>query len=642
LFFLFKRIDDIAYFISFSDIAEFGYFTVDNNDNYSNVRWYSFEDIRNKTDNIKDNETSSVNYPSIKGVVDYVDEGHEVIVNALLNLEERKQNNLTFDDVPTADSDNPVKSKGIKKELNTLDKSIQDINNVIPSGTSSNNKLINESQKGAANGIASLGPNGKVLGEQLNFTFRGRINASMINDNSLEAGMYSIIGQNISGIFNNANGCLIQISDEYHTQILCVGRAPGTAEGTVVETFVRRYLNSANSWTEWSNSLRSYYTKTQIDSLIQTINQFKYEIYASLQDITNPKSNVLYLIGPTGEGVDKYEEYVYVINDFQKIGDTSIDLTNYVTTTTLMALLEGKQDVLTFDATPTVNSSNPVTSGGVKTAIDNIKVFKVIYGETRFEDTVDAYNAGKFIYAEDENGIVYNLYQAVKEDNNIVEFAFINLYGDGNDIAWFEYQPSGFSELNNSSWEERIEDLHTIRSGAAAGATAYQKPSAGIPIDDIAQGVIPDVSNFITRSVNDLTNYYLKDDTYTKAEVRGLISAIQQFHYEIYASLQDITTPATNVLYLIGPSGSGNDRYEEYVYANDDFQKIGDTSIDLSGYVTTQALNTALANYITSTDLATLLSGKQDKIDATHKLNADLVDDSNSNNKFVTITFRQF
>jgi len=95
-------------------------------------------------------------------------------------------------------------------------------------------------------------------------------------------------------------------------------------------------------------------------------------------------------------------------------------------------------------------------------------------------------------------------------------------------------------------------------------------------------------------------------------------------------------------LYLIGPSGSGNDKYEEYVYANNAFVKIGDTSIDLSGYVTTQALNTALANYVTSTDLATLLSGKQDKIDATHKLNADLVDDSNSNNKFVTITFRQF
>lgn len=36
-----------------------------------------------------------------------------------------------------------------------------------------------------------------------------------------------------------------------------------------------------------------------------------------------------------------------------------------------------------------------------------------------------------------------------------------------------------------------ISDLETIRSGAARGATAYQKPSAGIPASDIAKGVIP-------------------------------------------------------------------------------------------------------------------------------------------------------
>jgi hypothetical protein len=76
-----------------------------------------------------------------------------------------------------------------------------------------------------------------------------------------------------------------------------------------------------------------------------------------------------------------------------------------------------------------------------------------------------------------------------------------------------------------------------------------------------------------------------------------LIGSIQQFHFEIYPSLQDITTPATNVLYLIGPTGSGSDKYEEYVYANSDFQKIGDTSIDLSNYVTTQALNSALQQF---------------------------------------------
>ena len=39
--------------------------------------------------------------------------------------------------------------------------------------------------------------------------------------------------------------------------------------------------------------------------------------------------------------------------------------------------------------------------------------------------------------------------------------------------------------------QDTISDLETIRSGAARGATAYQKPSTGIPASDIAKGVIP-------------------------------------------------------------------------------------------------------------------------------------------------------
>lgn len=168
-----------------------------------------------------------------------------------------------------------------------------------------------------------------------------------------------------------------------------------------------------------------------------------------------------------------------------------------------------------------------------------------------------------------------------------------------------------------------------VQSSLAKADTAYQKPSTGIPASDIASGVIPDVSQFITRSVNNLVNYYLKSETYTKAEVQGLIAAINQFHYEIYPSTSAVTNPQGNVLYLIGPTGTGADKYDEYVYVNNTWVKIGDTSIDLSGYVTTQALNAALAsysttsqmnnaiaaalaNYTTTADLNTLLAGKQD------------------------------
>lgn len=181
----------------------------------------------------------------------------------------------------------------------------------------------------------------------------------------------------------------------------------------------------------------------------------------------------------------------------------------------------------------------------------------------------------------------------------------------------------------------------------------YTFPAGGIPKTDLSSSVqdsldladtaIQDISGkqdiatldadvaalgFVKNTVNDLLNYYLKTETYTQAEVNALISGMSGFTYEIYASLSDITSPAHNVLYLIGPTGSGSDKYEEYVYPVNDFVKIGDTSIDLSGYVTTSDLNTALADYTTTTDLTMLLAGYQTKIDANNKLDYSLLDNT--------------
>ena len=95
-------------------------------------------------------------------------------------------------------------------------------------------------------------------------------------------------------------------------------------------------------------------------------------------------------------------------------------------------------------------------------------------------------------------------------------------------------------------------------------------------------------------SVTPYTNI-TSSNLYTKTEVDNLIGAIDQFRYEIAASTSAVTDPQSNVLYLIGPTGSGSDKYEEYVYANNTWTKIGDTSIDLSGYQPKDADLTAIA-----------------------------------------------
>lgn len=116
------------------------------------------------------------------------------------------------------------------------------------------------------------------------------------------------------------------------------------------------------------------------------------------------------------------------------------------------------------------------------------------------------------------------------------------------------------------------------------------------------------LQSYAELDTTDLLNYYLKSDSYSQSEVNDLIAGLTNFHYEVYASLSDVTSPSTSVLYLIGPSGSGTDQYSEYVYSasNQDFILIGTTEIDLSGYVTTSDLATSLADYTPTSSLATV------------------------------------
>lgn len=54
----------------------------------------------------------------------------------------------------------------------------------------------------------------------------------------------------------------------------------------------------------------------------------------------------------------------------------------------LLNVIAAKQDVLTFDTTPTANSTNPVTSGGVKAALD--QKADTLHGHTSIQDEEDA------------------------------------------------------------------------------------------------------------------------------------------------------------------------------------------------------------------------------------------------------------
>lgn len=128
---------------------------------------------------------------------------------------------------------------------------------------------------------------------------------------------------------------------------------------------------------------------------------------------------------------------------------------------------------------------------------------------------------------------------------------------------------------------------------ASADTLGGVKVGAGLAIN---QGVLSatgggtadsvDWANVQNRptKVSEFTN----DSGYqTASQVNSLISNaiadIQGIEYSIVTQLP--STGEAGVIYLISNSGSNPNSYDEYIYVNSKFEKIGTTDVDLSGYV---------------------------------------------------------
>lgn len=108
-------------------------------------------------------------------------------------------------------------------------------------------------------------------------------------------------------------------------------------------------------------------------------------------------------------------------------------------------------------------------------------------------------------------------------------------------------------------------------------------------------------SGFITNTVNNLVNYYLKSETYTQEEVNSLIGAISTIDIRVVEELPT-TDISTTTIYLVPiETSEENNVYEEYIYVNNSWELIGTTQVDLS-------------DYYTKTQVDGLLDDKVDKI----------------------------
>lgn len=166
--------------------------------------------------------------------------------------------------------------------------------------------------------------------------------------------------------------------------------------------------------------------------------------------------------------------------------------------------------------------------------------------------------------------------------------------------------PTNVSELTNDSGYITASDLPTATSDLTNDSGFITENDLPTSTSELVND-----SGFITNAVNNLVNYYLKSETYTKAEVEAIATAIKNSRFELVNELptEDIKT---NVIYLVPKNPAQTDNVkDEYINldgTSEGWEKIGDTEIDLSDYVTTSALNTTLADYVTTTNLNLVLA----------------------------------
>ena len=84
--------------------------------------------------------------------------------------------------------------------------------------------------------------------------------------------------------------------------------------------------------------------------------------------------------------------------------------------------------------------------------------------------------------------------------------------------------------------------------------------------------------------------------------VTAAIAGISGFHAEIVSELP--ASGQSNILYLVAKStAASGDGYDEYLYINGGWERIGSTDIDLSGYV-----QAADMHAITNTEISDIIN----------------------------------
>ena len=313
------------------------------------------------------------------------------------------------------------------------------------------------------------------------------------------------------------------------------------------------------------------YTKTEVDEIIAKIDQFKVKVVDELPEVGEELT--VYLV-PKDSSLQEedniYNEYIYSDGRWGHIGDTKIDLSDYVTNAKLATELEKKQDNLIPSENLLVNGAN----------IDVNAQKVVLYS---------LWDNRKFIQLANHDAL-----SGITTEGEGVNLAMVSKW----DVADFG--------SNKVHMNLNTKDVVTIND---KDVVATDKDLALKADKSDVEQTVQEINDSIELKAD-------KENTYTKTEIDDIISKINQFRVELVESLPE--TGESLIIYLVpkDPTKVEQDNlYNEFLWVQDKWEKIGDTKIDLSDYVTNSKLSEELSKKQNNLSVSENLTLNNDSLD---------------------------
>ena len=448
-------------------------------------------------------------------------------------------------------------------------------------------------------------------------------------------------GSGVIYYFEQIGETAIDLSN-YYTKAQTNAEISAAINTAIANYYTKQEVDAliANFITRTVSDLTNYYlksetyTQAEIQQLIAAIKQFRYQSVAELPTASADTMGIIYLVPSTNPQQQNVKDEFITISatdqgtttySWEQIGSTEIDLSGYYTSQQTDAAIASA--LASYSTTEQMSAAivqallsyytkqqvDALIANFITASVDNL-VNYYLKSETFTKSEVNALIVAELPTASAETMNKIYLVPSTNPQTKNVKDEYITISTTDQGTTTYSWEQIGTTTIDLSGYYTSQQTDAAINTALSAYSTTTQMNAAiatAIANFYTKQEVDALIADFITKSVNDLTYYYLKSETFTKTEVNQLIDAVKQFQYQSVQTLPTASAQTMNIIYLVpGQSPTSQNVKDEYITiatTNEmqetvySWEKIGTTEIDLSNYYTksqtdaaiTAAINTA-------------------------------------------------